>query len=284
MALPLKTIFEAALNDGVFPDHWKKGNVIPVHKKDLKTMLINYRPISLLPIFAKIFEKIIFTSMFEYFIENELFTVCQTGFLPGNSCTLQPLSIIHEIQKSLDESPPIDVRSIFLDISKAFNKVWHKGPIYKLKSYQISGNLLKLIENYLTGRKQRVVLNGQNSSGERILSGVPQGSVLRPLLLIIYINDLPDVIQSICKIFVDDTSLFSKCHDFKQSERELNEDLTIIKKWAFQWKMDIKSDSKKQAIEVCFFRKIVSNIQVHFLSTNLKLKYLKVISTYDYGR
>ena len=72
MALPLKTIFEAALNDGVFPDHWKKGNVIPVHKKDLKTMLINYHPISLLPIFAKIFVKIIFTSMFEYFIENKL--------------------------------------------------------------------------------------------------------------------------------------------------------------------------------------------------------------------
>ena len=70
----------------------------------------------------------------------------------------------------------------------------------------------------------------------------------------------------------------------KKTGQELNEDLTIIKKWAFQWKMDIKSDSKKQAIEVCFFRKIVSNIQVHFLSTNLKLKYLKVISTYDYGR
>ena len=103
LALPLKMIFEAALNDGVFPDDWKKGNIVPVHKKDLKTMLINYRPISLLPIFAKIFEKIIFTSMFEYFIENELFTfqtfqVYQSGFLPGNSCTSQLLIITHEIQ------------------------------------------------------------------------------------------------------------------------------------------------------------------------------------------
>ena len=88
--------------------------------------------------------------MFEYFIENELFTVCQFGFLPGDSCTSQLLTIIHEIQKSFDESPPIDVRGIFLDISKAFDKVWHKGLIYKLKSYGISGNLLKLIENYLT--------------------------------------------------------------------------------------------------------------------------------------
>ena len=153
LALPLKMIFEAALNDDVFPYKWKKGNIVPVQKKDLKTMLINYRPISLLPIFAKIFEKIIFTSMFEYFIENELFTVCQSGFLPGDSCTSQLLGIIHEIQKSFDENPPIDVRGIFLDISKAFDKVWHKGLIYKLKSYGISGNLLKLIENYSTDCK-----------------------------------------------------------------------------------------------------------------------------------
>ena len=184
----------------------------------------------MVPIFAKIFEKIIFTSIFEYFIENELFTACQSGFHPR---TLQLLSIIHEIQKWFDESPPIDARGIFLDISKAFDKILHKGLIYKLKSYGIPGNLLKLVENYLTDHKQRVVLNGQSSSWERVLSGVPQGSVFRLIIFLIYINDLPDGIQFICKIFVDDTSLFSKCHDFKKSERELNEDLTIIKKWAF---------------------------------------------------
>ena len=105
--------------------------------------------------------------MFEYFIENELFTVCQSGFLPDDSCTSQLLSIIHEIQKSFDESPPIDVRGICLDISTAFDNVWHKGCIYKLKSYGISGNLLKLIENYLTDRNEKVVLNGQDSSWEK---------------------------------------------------------------------------------------------------------------------
>ena len=111
----------------------RKVIIVPVHKKELKTMLINYRPIIVVGsspvavtcfnIFSKIFEKIIFTSMFAYFIENELFTVCQSGFLPGGSCTVQLLSIIHEIQKSFDESPPIDVRRIFLDISKSFDKV-----------------------------------------------------------------------------------------------------------------------------------------------------------------
>ena len=123
LVLPLKMIFEAALNNGIFLNDCKKGNIVPVHKKDLKTMLINYRPISLLPIFAKRFEKITSTSMFEYFIENELFTVCQSGFLPGDSCTSQLLSIIHEIQKLFDESPPIDIKGIFLDISKAFDKI-----------------------------------------------------------------------------------------------------------------------------------------------------------------
>ena len=87
MALPLKIIFEAALNDGVFPDHLKEGNIVHVHKKDLWTMLINYRPISLFPTFAKIFEDTIFISIFEYFIENELFAVYQSGFLPGDSCS-----------------------------------------------------------------------------------------------------------------------------------------------------------------------------------------------------
>ena len=142
LALPLKMIFEAALNDGIFPDDCKKNDIAPAHKKNLKTMLISYRQISLLPIFAKIFEKIIFASMFEYFIENELFTVSQSGFLPGGFSTSQLFSIIHEIQKSFDESQPIDVTGIFLDISKAFDKVWDKGIIYKLKSYGISGNLL----------------------------------------------------------------------------------------------------------------------------------------------
>ena len=100
------------------------------------------------------------------------------------------------------------MRGVFLDISKAFDKVWHDGLIFKLKSYGIEGELLLLLKNYLHNREQRVVLNGQTSEWKRIYSGVPQGSVLDPQLFLIYISDLPDGLTSMCKIFADDTSLF----------------------------------------------------------------------------
>ena len=140
-------IFETALNDGVFPEDCKKVNIVPTHKNDLKTVLINYLPISLLSMFAKIIEKIIFTSTLEYFIENELFIVCQSGIFPSDSCTWELLSIINEMQKSFDESPRIDIRGIFPDISKAFGKVWYKGFVYKhnrMKFLVIFLNLLKI--------------------------------------------------------------------------------------------------------------------------------------------
>ena len=111
------------------------------------------------------------------------------------------LSIIHEIQTAFDEAPTADVRGVFLDISKAFAKVWHKGLLYKLKAYGVQGELLSLLRNYLQKRKKRVVLNGQTSEWRDIISGVPQGMVLGPLLFLIYINDLSDGLTSLCKFF-----------------------------------------------------------------------------------
>ena len=118
---PLELIFKQSMEIGSFPSEWKKGNVVPVHKKHDKQSLSNYRPVSLLPICGKIFERLIFNEMFEFFIENELISPNQSRFKPGDSCTNQLLARTHEIYKSFDEG--FEVRGVFLDISKAFDKV-----------------------------------------------------------------------------------------------------------------------------------------------------------------
>ena len=143
--LPLQLLFKSILEEGIFPDDWKKSNVVPVHKTKSTNLIKNYRPISLLPIFSKIFEQLIFNSLFNYFMQNKLFTECQSGFIPGDSCVAQLLSITHEIYKSFDCNPPADTRGIFLDISEVFDKVWHEGLIFKLKTYGIDDDLLKLL-------------------------------------------------------------------------------------------------------------------------------------------
>ena len=175
--------------------------------------------------------------------------------MPGDLCISQLLSIVHEIQSSFDCNPPVDTRVLSFDISKAFDKVWHQGLLFKLKSYDVEGSLFCLLENYLENRKQRVILHGQCSSWINIVSGVPQGSVLGPLLFLIYINDLPNGLVSMYKIFADDTSIFSKVFDKNSSENILNNDLSIISEWAFQWKMQFNPDPNKQANKVYFSRK-----------------------------
>ena len=123
----------------------------------------NYRPISLLPIFGKMFERVMYNSLFNYSQSNRLFTPSKSGFLPGDSRIAQLLSIIHEIHTAFDENPTVYVRGVFLDLSKAFDKVWHDGIIFMLKAYGVEGELLSLLKNYLEKREQRVVLNGQTS-------------------------------------------------------------------------------------------------------------------------
>ena len=170
--------------------------------------------------------------MFSFLVENNFISQNQSGFKPGDSCINQLLSITHEIYKSFDDG--WDVRGVFLDISKAFDKVWHQGVILKLKQNGISGNLLKIIEDFLSNRYQRVVLNGQYSNWAGVNAGVPQGSILGPLLFLIYINDLSTGLSSNLRLFADDTSLLSVVHDRNTSPNELNNDLLMIRSRAYQ--------------------------------------------------
>ena len=163
----------------------------------------------------------------------------QSGFRPGDSCINQLLSITHEIYQSFDDN--LEVKYI----SRAFDKVWHKGLIFKLKQNGISDKILNIITDFLSFRKQRVVLNGKASPWVSIEAGVPQGSMLGPLLFLIYINDLSEDLSTTAKLFADDTSLFSTVQNVNTSASHLNNDLSKLSNWAFQWKMSFNPDPSK---------------------------------------
>ena len=167
--------------------------------------------------------------MFNFYITNHLISTNQSGFKPGDSCINQLLSITYA---SLVEG--YEVRGVFLDLSKTFDKVWHEDLVFKLEQNGISGKLLRLIKNFLSNKKQRVVLNGQCSSWMDVQAGVPQGSILGPLLFLIYINNLLDNLVSNLKLFADDTSLFPTVTGPNVMANQINNDLHNISTWAYQ--------------------------------------------------
>ena len=191
VVLPLQVIYQNILLSSIHPDMWKLANVIPIFKKGDKQLIKNYRPISLLPICGKSFEKIIFLNT------NNLITKNQSGFRPGDSITDQLLYLVNEIHNAFDDPKSLAVRAVFLDISKAFDKVWHDGLLFKLNQNGITGNLLKLFVNYLHNREQRVVLNGSFSDYSPIESGVPQGSVLGPYYFLSTLTTLKVILNLI---------------------------------------------------------------------------------------
>ena len=181
LSKPLEMIFKSCVTKREFSSEWKKANVVPVQQKSDEQLLKNYRPVSVLPIARKFLERMIYDNIFEYLTANKTISDNQSGFKPGDSCVNQLLSITHELCHSLDNG--FEVRVVFLDISKAFGKVWHEGLILRLNQYKISDlrisdftNLLCLIKCFLKNCMQRVVLDGQTSSWTIVLAGVPQGS------------------------------------------------------------------------------------------------------------
>ena len=148
---------------------------------------------------------------------------------------------------SFDCGPPKDICAVFLDISKAFDKIWLPGLIFKIKSFGITGDLLELIKNFLSNRFERVVLNGKTSEWEKNNAGVPQSSILGQLFFLIYINDLTERTSSIVKLFADDTSFFPVVQDKNNSASQLNNGLNNVSDWDYTWKMSFNPDPSKQA-------------------------------------
>ena len=197
-------------------------------KKNDPTDVSNYRPISLLNTLGKVLEKIVHKHVYN-FLNDHVITTLQSGFVPGDSTVNQLIDIYKTFCQALDEGK--EVRAIFCDINKAFDRVWHKGLLYKLHSIGISGSLLLWFTDYQANRKQRVVMPGVSSSWSSIEADVPQGSILDPLLFLLYINDIVENINSLIRLFANDTTLY--VDNPGQAAYELNYDLDKIHQW---WK------------------------------------------------
>ena len=204
-------------------------------------------------------EKIIFKYIYNLILENNILIKYHSGFQSIDSTVNQLLEIYNTIISNLDKGK--DVRFIFCDISKAFDKVWHKGLFFKLKSYGMDGNTLKWIENYLDDRVQRVVLDWFYSSIKPISAGVPQGSVLGPFLILLYINDIADNLINNIRLFADDTSLFIVVdNDPNVAAMSLTSDLDEIDIWGFTWGVDF---NPSKTCNIIFSRSSFKHPYVH---------------------
>ena len=210
------------------PLGWKTANVSAIFKKGDKSNANNYRPISLTSVLCRIMESLVREEIIEHMKENNLFSSKQYGFITGRSTSLQLLKVLDIWTHILDMGGQIDV--IYIDFMKAFDQVPHRRLIGKIESYGIGGDIIGWISDFLYDRTQRVLINGHPSASGKVTSGIPQGSVLGPLLFVIYINVLPDAVDSYAYLFADDTKLFSKIAK-EEDVTCLQHDLTILQDW-----------------------------------------------------
>ena len=219
-----------SLQEGVFPDKLKIANVIPLYKSEDPELFNNYRPVSILCTISKIFEKVMYSRLINFLNSFKFFVKSQFGFRKDHSTYMPLLILVDEIINALD-SGEIAV-GVFLDFSKAFDTVNHKVLLSKLHHYGIRDKAYSWLKSYLSNRSQFVSYNGHKSSEKNITCGVPQGSILGPLLFLIYINDL----SNICKftspfLFADDTNLLHHSKDINILQNEINHDLHQISEW-----------------------------------------------------
>ena len=235
LAPVLHFIFEQSLNTGDLPAEWTLANVAPIFKKGSKLQAVNYRPVSLTCISCKLFEHIVCKHILGHLEDHEILTDLQHGFRSGRSCETQLITTFHDIASAYNKKgSQIDIA--VLDFSKAFDTVPHDGLLSKLKHYGIDDKIWLWISNFLKQRKQRVVVDGIQSDLVTVDSGVPQGTVLGPILFLLHINDLPSVISSKVRLFADDCLVYREIKN-RQDQIALQKDLNLLENWGSKWGM-----------------------------------------------
>ena len=205
---PLSILYQKSLKEGAH-ESWKKAIIAARYKKGKKSDPGNYRPVSLTSVISKVMESIVRDAMVDHLMKNNLFTDDQHGFVPGRNCITQLLVCIEAWTQMIEDGYCFD--AIYTDFSKAFDSVPHERLFLKIESLGIRGDILNWIKSFLRGRTQCVNVDGAYSTWKKVLSGIPQGSVIGPILFVIFINDMPDVVKyTFCKLIADDCKLYGK--------------------------------------------------------------------------
>ena len=239
---PLTIIFNKSLSEGVVPDSWKEAEVVPIFKKGKRDDPGNYRPVSLTSVCGKIMEKIVRKEIVDHLERNEVISDVQHGFVQGKSCQTQLLTVIEEWTKWMEERKPFDC--LYFDYRKAFDSVPHMRLMRKIESCGITGQVQRWIKSFLQGRRQRVRVGEAVSGWKKLTSGIPQGSVLGPTLFVLFINDLPQVVESRVALFADDTKVFREIQSDEDREK-LQQDIDELLIWSKKWQLPFNESKCK---------------------------------------
>ena len=235
LAKPISIIFNISLDSGNIPEDWRKAQVSPIFKnKGSRLNSTNYRPVSLTCILCKAMETLVRKHLVNHLENNRIISRHQHGFTTGRSCITQLLETLDIWTEILDDGGGIDV--VYTDFMKAFDSVPHRRLVAKTEAYGVRGKVLRWIKDFLSGRTQEVCVNGTKSEPAAVTSGIPQGSVLGPILFVIYINDLPDCVKCDAKLFADDTKIFTRS-DIKENREQLQRDLDALHNWSNDWQL-----------------------------------------------
>ncbi len=238
IASPLSKLFSLSLAQGKLPQDWTSANITPIFKKGNKHSVSNYRPVSLTCITVKLLERIIFNHVTAFLTTNKKLSPFQHGFRSDHSCQTQLLETVHQWAKTLDNKGSTHV--VYLDFSKAFDTVPHGHLLLKLDHIGIRGDLLEWIRGFLLNRKQRVLCDRVTSDWDNVPSGVPQGSILGPLLFIIYVNDIGNTFSSQARLYADDCTIFRNVSS-QQDQISLQRDLNQLFEWTQSYLSGLRS-------------------------------------------